>query len=133
MSSPRYKWWSYVQSMIRLYPSRLEQLRDMQTAAVTAKYSAEPRSGGASRTTERLALASLGGIDREVEAVRKAIEETEKLPDGKTRLKLIRLYYWRGVRRIDAAASRCHVSEATAKRWNGTFIRTVARYFGLPM
>lgn len=133
MSKPRYKWWSYVQWMIRLYPGRVQLLRDMQSATITAKYSAAPRSGGASRTTERLAMASLGDVDREVEAVRGAIEETEARKDGKLRMKLIRLYYWDRIGRIDAVARRCHISEATARRWHGEFVRAVAMCFGLPM
>lgn len=133
MSKPRYKWWSYVQWMIRLYPGRVELLRDMQSASVTANYSKAPGHGDASRTTERLAMASLGDVDREVDAVRAAIEDTEARADGKLRMKLIRLYYWDRIGRIDAAARRCYISERTAIKWNGEFVRTVARHFGLPL
>lgn len=134
MSKPRYGWWSFARRMIELYPGRVQLLRDMQSAAVTVNYQKTPGHGEASRTTERLALVSLGeGPDREMRAVRAAIEETEARIDGKLRMELVRLYYWDGKRRLDAAARRCHISERTAQRWNGDFVRAVARYYGLSL
>lgn len=66
---------------------------------------------------------------KEVGAVARAVEETRTLKDGNTRLELIRLVYWKRSHTVPGAAMEIHVSERTALRWHGEFIRTVAREF----
>ena len=68
---------------------------------------------------------------REYEAVTKAIRRTGHMPEGKLRNDLIRLVYFRKRYNLTGAAWACHVSEATAKRYHGDFLRLVAHYLGL--
>ena len=129
MSKPRYKWWSYVKWMIRLYPERVAELRRRQEASVTANYNAMPGGSEASRTTEELGTVSLGkAVDREVAAVRYAIEHTGYLKDGPERIHLIELIYWKKTHTLTGACDVCHVSERTGQQWHADFIHTVAKY-----
>lgn len=132
MSKPRYKWWSYVKWMIRLYPERVAELRRRQEAAVTANYSAMPRGSEPSRITENLGLTTLGNpADREMEAVRMAIEETKNMRTGDIRLKIIDLVYWRKSHTLQGACDVVYVAYDTGKVYHAEFIRCVARHFGL--
>lgn len=64
-------------------------------------------------------------------AVAKAIEATRQHPQGHERLALIRAVYWEKPARIlQEAAFDLHISEITAKRWHGDFIRLVGKYRG---
>lgn len=129
MSKPRYKWWSYVKWMIRLYPDRVAELRRRQEASVTANYSPVPGGSEPGRTTEELGTASLGkAVDREVEAVRRAIEETESLANGAERLRLIDLIFWKKTHTLVGACDACHVSERTGRQWHTEFIYMVAKF-----
>ena len=95
MSRPRYDWWSYVKGMIRRYPTLKEQYADLHSQSMTANYSGMPRSGGVSRGTETVAVRELPGTkQREYEAVRRAIEQTERYPTGADRIKVIKLVFW---------------------------------------
>lgn len=132
MSKPRYKWWSYVKWMIRLYPERVAELRRRQSAAVTPRYGGTAGGGAPSRTTENLGLASLGRtVDREVAAVRLAIEDTETLPDCAERLLLVDLVFWKHTHTLTGACDALHVSERTGQQWHAEFIYAVARHFDL--
>lgn len=129
MSRPRYHWWGYVKSMIRLFPARVDELRRMQEARTVAGYGVSV-GGGPRRGTEDLATASLGDpVDREVEAVRLAMEETAALPNGHERLMLVDLVFWKQTHTLIGACSACHVSERTGQQWHSDFIRAVARHF----
>lgn len=67
----------------------------------------------------------------ERDAVSKAIEATRQHPQGHERLNLIRLVYWEKPTRIlQEAAFHLHISEITAKRWHGDFIRLVGKFCG---
>lgn len=61
-------------------------------------------------------------------AVEEAIQATKGKRDAKQRLELIRLVYWANTRyNLPGAALKLSgVSEATAKRWHGDFIREIA-------
>lgn len=132
MSKPRYSWWPYVKGMIRDYPKRKARYEDIHTPAVIARYGERMGNGGASRTTETVALRELPSTEqREYEAVRQAIIETEKIPGGVWQLKLIKLVYWDRTHRLYGAAMECNVSDRTGRQWNGDFIRRVAGNFGL--
>ena len=118
--------------MIRLYPDRVAELRRRQEAAITPKYNAMPGGSEPSRTTEELGTASLGRtVDREVEAVRLAVEETRKLNTGEIRLKIIREVYWDKTHTLNGAFLDCHVSQRTGERWHAEFIHLVAKNFDL--
>lgn len=66
---------------------------------------------------------------REVEAVRRAVDETFRSRDGKNRVELIELCYWRRSHSLAGAAQKLNVSERTALRWHGEFIKAVAAEF----
>lgn len=118
--------------MIRDYPKRKERYEYMHAPVVTAKYGEHISGAGATRATETVALRQLPPIEqREYEAVRRAVLETERAPGGDLRMKLIKLVYWDKTHRLYGAAIECRIEEATSKRWNGDFIRVVARNFGL--
>lgn len=133
MSKPRYKWWSYARWMIRLYPERVAELRRRQKAKITAKYGPmSPGGSGVSRSTEELGTVSLGGVvDREMQAVRQALEDTAALPNGEIRLQIIEAYHWKRTHTLDGASLAAGVSEITGRRWNAEFICCVGRHFGL--
>ena len=66
---------------------------------------------------------------REMEAVRRALEATLRLRDGRNRAELIELVIWKRSHSIAGAARKLGVSERTALRWHGDFIKAVAREF----
>ena len=134
MSKPRYKWWSYVKWMIRLYPERDKVIKSSADGIrLTVSYSGMPGAKGTGRPTEQQALRQMLGdvACREYEAVRRAIDITKKLKDGKERLRLIELVYWKKSHTLSGACAACHVSERTGWQWHGDFIRAVAAEFGL--
>ena len=66
---------------------------------------------------------------REMEAVDRAIEATMRLRDGRNRIELIELIFWRRSHNLAGAALKLGVSDRTALRWHGEFIKDVAREF----
>lgn len=133
MSKPRYKWWSYVRWMIRLYPDRVAELRRRQDARITGRYGPQtPGGSGVNRSTEELGTVSLGAVvDREMDAVRLALDEIAQLPSGPQRLQIIEAYHWKRTHTLDGASFAAGVSDITGRRWNAEFICSVAKYFGL--
>lgn len=131
MSKPRYRWWGYVKGMIRAYPELHRQYADLHSPAMTADYSGM-RGRGGGRGVETLALRELSGTEqREYEAVRQAIETTERYRNGRERLTVIRLVLWERSHTLEGAALMvpCHI--VTAAVWHGDFIKLVAKNFGL--
>lgn len=123
MSKPREIWWSYAKGMIRQYPQLHEEYKTLHQQSMTMDYGAMPRGGGASRTTEEIAVRALPREKQaEYEAVRRAIEKTKRRPNGKDRMKIIYAYYWREGKTMEGAALTIPCSERTAKRWNGEFV-----------
>lgn len=132
MSKPRYIWWSYVKGMIRNYPALSEKYKDLHAQSVTANYSGMPRGGNSSRSVEEIAVRELPSTQqREYEAVRLAISQTERYPNGRDRLYVIQLVYWDGYHKLEEAAAIVRCGIATAWRWHGDFIRLVAKNYGL--
>lgn len=131
MSKPRYYWWGYVKAVIRHYPEALAKLEETQK--LTPAYSGQPSgSGGESRPTESAVIHFLGTTEgRECSAVMQAVEATRILPTGAERIEVIRLVYWRRTHNLLGAAMAVHVSERTARRWHGEFVRAVGRRLGL--
>lgn len=66
---------------------------------------------------------------REMEAVGRALDSTLKLRDGRNRAELIELVIWKRSHNLQGAAMKLGVSERTALRWHGDFIKAVAREF----
>ena len=79
------------------------------------------------------ALANLPHIltDSQMEAVCRAIDETMLLQSGEQILRVVDLVLIKRTHTIAGAALTIPVSEDTAKRWHGNFIRAVAREMGL--
>lgn len=102
MSKPRYIWWSYAKAMIMAYPGRLQS------------------DGPHKATTER-----------EIAAVRQAIEETRKSHNGDVKMQVIDLLFWQKAVTLDGASEICYISPATAARYHRDFIRLVGKNFGL--
>ena len=119
--------------MIRRYPelcARQEELRRTKMSPnLTGMHSAH------SQTSDPVADAALRELQeincRELEAVRQAIEETRTLPNGKERLEMVRLVFWKKTHTLEGAAMELHWSARKLVEWHGEFIRCVAKKFGL--
>ena len=130
MSSPRYGWWSYAKAMIRAYPQLHREYEQLHSQKVTASISGMPGGGGASRTTEDIALRRLPGTKQaEHDAVAKAIELTKGKVYGKDALKLIDLVFWKQRCTVTGAAVRLNCSKTTAFRYHREFIQLVGTCF----
>ena len=130
MSRPRYSWWPYVKSMIRKYPALERQYNDLHNQSITPSYSGMP-GGGGGRSLEAVAIRELPHNEqREYEAVRRAIETTERYKNGRDRLSIIRMVLWDKRYTLEGAALMVPCSIATAWRWHGEFIRMVGSYYG---
>lgn len=68
---------------------------------------------------------------REREAVCRAKEATCALADGKDRLRLVEMVFFKQTHTLDGAAQEIPCSLRTARRWHRDFIRQVAKEFGL--
>jgi hypothetical protein len=118
--------------MIRRYPVLKEEFLELHNVSMVANYSAEPRGGGSGRALESIAIRELpSNRQREYEAVRRAIETTERYKNGRDRLWVIDLVYWKKSHTIAGAALIIPCHEQAAKQWHGEFIRLVASNFGL--
>lgn len=132
MSKPRYDWWPYVKGMIRRYPALKAEYADLHSTSMTADYSGMPRGSGGDRVLESVALRELPSTrQREYEAVRRAIEVTERYANGRDRLAVIQLVLWDKSHTLAGAALMVPCSEVTAWRWHSEFIRLVAKNYGL--
>lgn len=68
---------------------------------------------------------------REREAVRRALEQTERMEDGQGRLRVIEMVLLKQTHTLEGAALMVPCSERTARRWHTEFIKLVAKEFGL--
>lgn len=133
MSKPRYHWWAYAKAMVRMYPQLKQEYDAIHSQRVTADLEKLPNSkGGAFRSTEVTTLRQLPPArQREYDAVAKAIELTKKRQNGADRLALIDLVFWKGTHSLDGAAYKLCISDTTARRYHGDFIRLVGFCYGL--
>lgn len=63
-------------------------------------------------------------------AIEQAKHETEFLPDGKLRLRAVKMVYIEKTHTIEGAARRLYVSRSTLAKWLGEFVNLVAQYSG---
>lgn len=127
MSSPRYRWWGYVKNVIRAYPVLASVMREPTYTAMTARYSTQPTQGGDGRSLECAVVKKLSSRDiEEFQAVSDAIRATERLPNGKARLKIIDLVYWQGTHTLAGAGYQVGYSYRQAQRINEQFAYLVA-------
>lgn len=126
------RWWRYIRRAIRDYPQLVSDLNNLRSQSITADTSGMPRGGSPGRTVEAAALRELPADDqKDLDAVANAIRATSLLPDGEERIALIRGVYWgKKELTLKAVYPRLNISETTAKRWHGEFVRTVARSRG---
>ena len=127
--SRRRGWWYHTRDIVRNYPVLRDRLRELRTPGAPGE--GPGRSSEPGRSTERLALRTLPPAEQEdLEAVERAITVTRGLPDGKERLRVIRLAHWRMSHTMTGAAQAVHVSLSTAYRWQNDFFLLVARTRG---
>lgn len=131
MSNMRYDWWPYVKGMIRRYPDLKRQYMELKSVRLSAHITGMPRSGRISKSTEDVALRELSPTNqREYDAVRRALLTTERSKNGVDRVRLVQLVFWNGYT-ISEAALKLHRGERTAREWHRSFIRLVAKFYGL--
>lgn len=131
MSKPANSWYGIVLKTIRRYPELKARKEDLQSMNITANYSAMPRSGVSSRTTENIAIKQLAPADeRELLAVEKTIEVINRHKDGEDILKVIDLVDFKRTHLLNGAAIACNISEKTAKRRRRIFINECAHQLG---
>lgn len=126
-------YWAGAMEAVREYPKHKAELQRLHSQKITADLNGMPGGGGVSRTTENIALKELPPAKQaDYEAVHLAIEQTQRERCGDETMKLIRLKYWQGRHfTLAAIAMRLNISEATARRWHGEFIRKVLKNRGL--
>lgn len=132
MSRPRHYWWSYVKAIIRHYPQLCAEWEELKTVSATPNYDAVGHGSGISKPTEQVALKLLPRVkQQEFDAMREAIAETERDPNGQLKLELIRLVYWRRSHTVDGAGYTTGIGARTARRWHANFVYLVAEKYGL--
>lgn len=130
MSKPKYKWWGYIKNVIRDYPALVKEYNALHEQSVTANMSGMPGGGnGVSRGTEGIALRELSKPRQaELDAVKKAVAETERLQTGNDRMRLVQLVFWKQSHTLQGAAMMVNISYDTAVHYHGYFIMLVAYY-----
>ena len=109
-----------------------EQYMDLHSQSVTAPYSGMPHGGGIGRPTEAIAIRELPtNSQREYEAVHRAIDLTERYPNKRQRLAIIKMVLWDKQYTLEGAALRVPCCISKAKMWHSEFIRLVASEYGL--
>ena len=132
MQKQRYRWWRFIRRVIRAYPALKQEYEELHRQSITVDLSGMPKGSGTARCTENLALQNLPPDDqKDFDAVAQAIELTKRRHGGDLKIELIRYVYWyEKEHTVSHAAPVIGVSEATAKRWHGEFIKLVARCWG---
>ena len=128
MSKPRYWWWGSIQNALRVYP-KLKQRYETPDVALTARYAdGVGHDSAPGRTTEMAALQRLYDGDYKVYlAITEAVKETEQMTNGRDRLRIIELIYWKRYwKTIEGAAYEIGYSKSRAEDFHGEFIRLVA-------
>lgn len=132
MSKAKDDWWVNVVRMIANYPNRKREYEELHTQSISAVVFGMPSGNSVSRTTENIAIREMPPMkQREYDAVTRAIEITRLLPDGDSRLDLIKKMYWSGRKLgINEVIYRIGIGEATGKRWHARFVRIVGECVG---
>ena len=109
-----------------------DQYMDLHSQSVTASYSSMPHGSDVGRPIEALAIRELPtNSQREYEAVRRAIGLTERYPNGRQRLAIIKMVLWDKQYTLEGAALQIPCCISKAKMWHSEFIRLVASEYGL--
>ena len=132
MSKPKYKWWGYIKNIIRAYPDLKMEYEALHEQSVTANVSGIPGGGEVSRKTENIAIRELPYTkQREYEVVKRAIEYTKHFRNGKERLAIIDLMYWKNSHTLAGAGLQVGYSYDRARQIHREFVVAVAFYYGL--
>ena len=67
--------------------------------------------------------------ENERQAVKRALERTESMTDGQSRLAVVNMVLIRKTHTIAGAALEVHSCERNAQQWHADFIRLVAKEF----
>lgn len=67
---------------------------------------------------------------REKEAVEAAIAATERMQNGRERLEVVDMVFWKKTHTLSGAALMVPCHYETARHWHSDFIKEVARKFG---
>lgn len=127
--SNEYRWRARARAAIKRYPELLQAEADLRAGKVTPAYSGIPGGGSASRTTELLAMRELPkDAQRDLDAVRLALDTIKRYRNADLRYRLIEISYWRQTHSIDGAAMLIHVAPRTAHEWDRGFIELVDAY-----
>lgn len=131
MSHYRHWWYPNISRALKAYPSLIAKKDDIQRLNIIAKYSGEPSGGGASRSTEEIAIRDLPPAEAAlVDAISSAMDEISRRRDGDYIVRLIDLVYFKQTHTIQGAAAVLNMSEKTARRRHGDFIILTARKLG---
>lgn len=123
------RWRSEARQVIRRYPELLKKEAQIRTISITPNYSGMPSAHTASRTTENQALLTLPHDEqRDLDAVRTALDTIRRYRNGDLRYKLVDIVYWKRSHTVDGAAMLLHVHEKTAHEWDRGFIELVDSY-----
>ena len=129
----REDWWEYTKRIIRSYPALCRKAESVGDIPCTPAYGASGGHSGGGSPVERAVVDRLTDKEqRRYDAVRAAISETGRMKHGHQRMELIDRVYWKRSHTLYGAAMVCNSGEATAKRWNGRFVRLVAEKLNLP-
>ena len=133
MSKPRYDWWSYIKAIIRRYPERLTEYRSLHTPSLSVAMTGLP--GAKNNTSDPTASTALREMpprmQKEFDAVHKAVQDTLRSHNGQHKIKLIKLMFWEKSYGLQNAALQVHISYRTARRWHSQFICLVADNLGM--
>ena len=100
--------------------------------SVTANTSGMPGGCEVSRGTENIAIRELPYTkQREYEAVRRAVEYTMHFRNGKERLEIINLMYWKNSHTLAGAGLQVGYGYDRARQIHQEFVVAVATYYGL--
>ena len=115
---------------VRDYPGLKQEYEELHRQSLSADISGMPKGSAAGRTVESIALRELPPDDqKDYDAVTQAIRITKHMKDGERRLALIKYVYWyEKEHKVKDAAPVLYISESTAKRWHGDFIKQVAEF-----
>ena len=133
MSRPRYDWWGYIKAIIRRYPERLSEYRELHTPSFSIALTGLP--GGKNSVSDPTMATALKEmpprVQKEFNAVHKAVEDTLRSPNGQHKIKLVSLVFWKRSHTLAGAAMQIPCGVQTAKKWHGEFIKRVAKNLDL--
>lgn len=121
MGKPRAKWWGYVRRVVYDYPRMRAEL-DALKAPMQSAGEQVCRGSGVGRPAEVLASVTLPDRQeqRELEAVEKAMDESDKLTNT-----LVSLYFFQKYS-MEGAATRAYLSKDRAYKLIALFLHSVA-------